>query len=103
MLKSINKKPKLSEELQNEGLDFFNENSYLLILFSFFFLRFYFSINVVQKLLKFYDFLKIFYMIKFILIIDLFFDLMFLIDCANYFLNYGNIKMARHKCQYKNG
>ena len=40
---------------------------------------------------------------QFILIIDVFFDLVFLIDCADYFLNYNNIKMARHECQYQNG
>ena len=28
-------------------------------------------------------------------IIDLFFDLVFLIDCVDYFLTYGNIKMTR--------
>ena len=32
---------------------------------------------------------------QFISIIDVFFDLVFLIDCADYFLTYGNIKMAR--------
>ena len=54
MLKSINEKPKLSEELQKEGYGFFSENSYLLFIFYFF--AFYFSIYVVQLLLKFYDF-----------------------------------------------
>ena len=28
-------------------------------------------------------------------IIDVFFDFVFLIDCIEYFLTYGNIKMAR--------
>ena len=28
-------------------------------------------------------------------IIDVFFDLVFLINCADYFLTYGNIKRAR--------
>ena len=40
---------------------------------------------------------------QFILIIDVFFYLVFLIYCAYYFLNYDNIKMARHDCQYQNG
>ena len=40
MLKSINKKPKLSEELQNEGFDFLSENSYLIFIYLFI-LRFY--------------------------------------------------------------
>ena len=68
MLKSINEKPKLSEELQKEGL-----------------------------VVKFYDFFKIFYIMQFILITDVFFDLIVLIDCADYLLTYGNIKMARHR------
>ena len=34
---------------------------------------------------------------QFILIIDVFFDFVFLIDYADYFLTYGNIKMARQK------
>ena len=53
------------------------------------------SINVVQLLLKFYDFFKIFYIMQFISIIDVFFYLVFLIDWVDYFLTYGNIKMAR--------
>ena len=61
------------------------------------FFRFNFSINVVQLLLKFYDFFKIFYIMQFILITDVFFDLIVLIDCADYLLTYGNIKMARHR------
>ena len=32
-----------------------------------------------------------------------FFDLVFLIDYIDYFLTYGNIKMARYECQYLNG
>ena len=40
---------------------------------------------------------------QFILIIDVFFDLVFLINYADYFLTYDNIKMARHECQYQNG
>ena len=74
MLKSINEKPKLNEELQKEG--------------------------IVRKV---YDFFKIFYIMQFLLIIDVFFDLVFLIDCADYFLTCGNIKMTRHECQYQNG
>ena len=66
MLKSINEKPKLNEELLKEGI-----------------------------VLKVYDFFKIFYIMQFLLIIDVFFDLVFLIDCVDYFLTYGNIKMAR--------
>ena len=31
---------------------------------------------------------------QFILIINIFFDLVFLIDCVDYFLAYGNIKMV---------
>ena len=65
MLKSINEKPKLNEELQKEGI-----------------------------VLKVYDFLKIFYIMQFLLIIDVFFDLVFLIDCADYF---------PHLWQYQNG
>ena len=74
MLKSINEKPKLNEELQKEG--------------------------IVRKV---YDFFKIFYIMQFLLIIDVFFYLVFLIDCAYYFLTCGNIKMTRHECQYQNG
>ena len=42
---------------------------------------------------------------QFILIIDIyiFFNLVFLIDCVDYFLTNGNIKMARHKYQDQNG
>ena len=62
-----------------------------------FLLHFYFSINIVKLLLKFYDFF-------FFLILDneihfnywyYFFDLVVLIDCANYFLTYDNIKMTK--------
>ena len=59
MLKSINKKPKLSEEPQKEGFGFLGEKSYPLFIFIFIFLCFYFFINIVQLLLKFYDFLNI--------------------------------------------
>ena len=48
-------------------------------------------------------FLNILHNTQFILILDVFFDLVFLIDCVDYFLNYDNIKMARHECQYQNG
>ena len=39
---------------------------------------------------------------KFILIIDIIFDLVFLINCANYFLTYGNIKMTMTNNLYVN-
>ena len=65
MLKSINKKPKLSEELHKDGFGFFGENSYLFFFF-FFFFHFYFSTNKVQLLFKFYIFKNILHNAKYL-------------------------------------
>ena len=66
MLKSINKKLKLSEELHKEEFGFFGEKNYLYVSNVFVCVcvcvcvYFYFYINTVQLLLKFYNFLKYF-------------------------------------------